>query len=130
MKFSDKFERDWEFYYSNRKTFFLDPAKTAKECFYIFDSTGKCEPCSEIELLREIFNCKASVNFHIKMWAEGRAETISWAHGKVNKSSDRLGFYIMAWEELRDIKNDFNCPDWVIEAIKKQSLKITIIPDP
>jgi hypothetical protein len=142
MNFSSKFERDWEFYYNNRKTFYLDPAKaaekkmvkfsyaedgkSAKECFYIFDSTGKCSQCKEMDLLREIFNCKASVNFNIKMWAEHRAEMLSWVDNVdgIVSVNDRVAWAFTCYQELEEIKSEYNTPDWVIDAIKEQAKKL------
>ena len=86
-KYSDNFERDNKFYFENIKHFnfcgTLTPkfeaiedinGKTAKEVFYLIDSTGKNHPTCEPKLLNDLLMCKASVNFHIKQWAEGRAD--------------------------------------------------------
>lgn len=142
-KFSTQFERDYEFYFSNKDRFtfsggdsksrvqypsepeptFIDE-KTgekisipfevpyssigpgAKKCFHDLDSRGKTKSCSEPELLVQLLNCKASVNFHIKLWAEGRAE------------------YTTSLEELNEMMEIYKAPDWVLKAVEKQKIKI------
>ena len=84
MNLMDKpnFQRDYTFYFENRKRFNFcgcevphiaeDPnGLSAMECFFIFDSRGKLKPCKEPKLFREIWICKKSINFHIKMWVQG-----------------------------------------------------------
>jgi hypothetical protein len=128
-KFSPNFERDYEFYFSNKErfTFSGDDTKsrvqypkdvgkfeityspngsTAKQCFYDLDSRGRCGFCSEPELLVQLLNCKASVNFHIKMWAEGRAE------------------YTTSLSELEEMMQEYNAPYWVIKAVENQKIKL------
>lgn len=46
---------------------------SAVECFYIYDSTGKVVPTRQYLKLLKIYTTKASVNLHIKMFAEDRA---------------------------------------------------------
>jgi hypothetical protein len=120
MKYSPRFERDYEFYFKNINRFNFagidiekkysikqcSSGKSAKECFYILDSTGKIEDCSELELLYELLRCKASVNLHIKMYAESRAE------GTLSKP------------ELIEWLNNFESPDWVLNAVEKQKINI------
>jgi len=82
MKYSTNFDNDWNFYvrHIGKFTFSaeavplqpLDPnGKSAKECFFRFDSTGKWLPCKEPELLRDVLTTKKSINFQIKQWVEG-----------------------------------------------------------
>lgn len=123
MKFSKSFERDYDWYFNWRNVFSFDgnnnytnkqghslivpsdSGKTAKECFYIFDSTGKIEPCREPELLKEILRAKGSINFNIKMWAESRAE------GTLPKI------------EFAEIIKEFSLLDWMIEAVENLRAK-------
>lgn len=140
MKYSDNFERDYAFYLKNIEHFkfcgTLTPkfeaieyskGKTAKEVFYLIDSTGKNHKTCEPKLLNELLNCKASVNFHIKMWAEGRAdgtlpyeefagdgETLSWEM----KDGDAIPIYgkCMAIE--------YGFPEWVVKAVENQKAKL------
>ncbi len=132
MKYSENFERDYELYLrlKNVLTFCGTDIKVkyskfqsdengrdAKECFYILDSTGKYEKCKELDLLFEILRCKASINWQIKQWAEGRAESLAWV------SEDKM-MHLVAHQELKEIQNEFQFPDWVITAIVEQANKI------
>lgn len=94
MKYSARFERDYEFYIKNLERFsfcgkndneFLDKngndivvsdinGVCAKEAFYEYDSTGKISKTYEPELLLNLYKCKASINLHITLWAHGRGE--------------------------------------------------------
>lgn len=80
--------------------------KNAKICFYQLDSEGKCKPCAEPELLVEILTCKASVNLHIKLWAQSRAE------------------YTLSKIELQQIMESIQAPEWVFKSIENQKDKI------
>ena len=80
---SKKFDRDWLFYRKNRHKFTFCGVQVdtpqygaytpvAKECFRSFDTSGKVPKyCREPQLFMEILRCKKSINFHLKMWAEG-----------------------------------------------------------
>lgn len=59
-------------------------------------------PCREPELLSELLMCKASVNFHIKMWADGMKREILFE------------------KDLDEIQQSYGCPDWVTTAVKNQ----------
>ena len=86
MKYSENFERDYNWYLKykdifnfdgtseyldkhNNSIFIEDNEKglSAKECFYIYDSQGKVSSCREIELYKQIHKCKGSINFNIKI---------------------------------------------------------------
>ncbi len=85
---------------------FSEEGKSAKAAFYKLDSEGKGSPCCEPHLLVELLTCKASVNLHIKMWAEG------WAECTMDEN------------EIQDIIKYYNCPDWAFKAIENQKEKI------
>lgn len=120
MKFSPKFNRDWDFY-SNPLTqeFFSfsgkpdseflpkiksdSNGKTAKECFHVLDSTGKVVGCCDSVLLLSVFKTKASVNFQIKQWA--------------NMFRDGS----MLPVELTQLEKELDMPSWVVEAVVRQS---------
>ncbi|MGL4781287.1 MAG: hypothetical protein ACRCXN_10700 [Bacteroidales bacterium] len=136
MKYSIGFERDYEFYKANVENFNFCGTKTpmykgiqsddgfdSKQAFHIIESYGKtfdgyvkertsdgnilnCIKCTESELLNKILLCKASVNFQIKEWANGIHDCT------------------LTRRELDAIKTEFNCPDWVIEAVEKQYWKL------
>ena len=80
--------------------------KSAKVCFHQLDSTGKCKPCSEPELLVQLLTCKASINLNIKLWAQSRAE------------------FTLSKEELLDCLTFYQAPEWVFKAIENQKMKI------
>ena len=116
MKYSEAFERDYDFYMSMLNIMDFDGSlnkviesdtlgRSAKEAFYLFDSQGKTVPTSEPKLLSKLFKTKGSVNFHIKMYAQGRADMT------------------MVKEELDNICTEFNAPDWFKEAVENQKYK-------
>lgn len=142
MKFSENFERDYAFYLKNieRFTFFgngfpkhqavcSDSGVTAKESFYSIDSRGKNLPTFEPELLNKLLQCKASVNFNIKMWAQGVSE------GTLFKGEINGKIPILEWEvnqktneyelvEYENMADYYGFPEWVISAILAQADKI------
>ena len=161
-KYSDNFERDYKFYYENIKHFnfcgTLTPkfkaiedvnGKTAKEVFYLIDSTGKNYSTCEPKLLNELLTCKASVNFHIKQWAEGRAdgtlpyhefagngETLEW---EVEITKHKYFGWLPNWIKkifgIQDKKNPipiygkcmaikYGFPERVIKAVETQKVKL------
>ena len=118
-KYSKGFERDFLFYMENKEifTFFgnyppkvsYDPSGVdAKRAFYIHESTGKYVPTSEQALLQELLVCKKSINFHIKMWAEGYAE------------------WVLLESDIEEINRGFKCPPWVQKGIENQGMRIRI----
>ena len=158
MKYSNNFDRDYNFYFNNRKIFIfcgtLDTkfnsihapnGVTAKEAFYFIDAQGKNKPTREPELLTELLLCKASINFHIKMWAESRADgtlpLVEFSKKryikaysptkdfyKENVLSKRINEYCKIDDTLvikyhRDIQKQFNLPEWVIDAVENQKVK-------
>ena len=130
MKFSKNFERDWQWYLENKDvfTFSGSPPKeikkgnkyTAKKAFYLYDSQGKLVETIEPELLQQIFKCKESINFHIRMWAEGRADGtlpgIEFSQRYVNTFNN----------SITDIETEFNLLPWMVEAVEKQKSKYYI----
>jgi len=75
----------------------------AKQAFKWLDSNGIIMPCREVSLLRSVMRCKASINFHIKMWVEG--------------------FYDMC-QPIEDYLHSFdNPPDWVRISFENQKRK-------
>jgi hypothetical protein len=115
-KYKTNFERDWAFYVDNSSVFtfsgkplithpFKATGVSAKEAFYIKDSTGKVIATKELTLLQKVFNVKASINLQIKMWAED------------------LAMGILHIQDLWYIKKEYNPPDWVFDAIVQQSKK-------
>jgi len=117
MKYSEAFERDWNWYYKWKDVFTFSgkPLKfiaiedkngvSAKEAFYKIDSNGKNIPTKEPELLNQILLCKASVNFNIKMWAEDRGK------GCLGKL------------EFQNIIKEYELLPWMVEAVENQKLK-------
>ncbi len=112
--YSNRFKEDWNFYTANRKKFSFCgedvPLKkrelkglSAKECFFLLDSTGKDSPCRHPRLLQATIKCKKSVNFHIKMWGWGYVDCF-------------MGIPVYL-AEFRDP------PAWVEKALRKQVWK-------
>jgi len=123
MKYSKKFERDFEWYSKNSNIFnfdgsfeyynkvgeslihFEENGVPAKKAFYLYDSQGKIVKTKEPELLRELYKCKGSINLNIKMWAEDRAK------GILPK--------ILFDEMVKELE----LLDWMVEAVEKQKVK-------
>ena len=109
MKFSPRFNRDWQFYKVNAKKFSfcgedvkIDSSYTgvsAKQAFYALDSRGVRLPTREPAQLKAVLECKKSINLHIRMWAEGYNDML-------------LGFADYLAEFI-------NPPDWVELALRR-----------
>lgn len=116
MKYSNNFNRDYEWYLSHSDIFTFDGSKpkdivydplgkTSKECFYIYDTQGKLLPTKEPIELSKIFKCKGSINFQIKEWAQDRAK------GYLPKII------------FNDIIEEYKLLDWIVLAVEKQKYK-------
>lgn len=149
MKYSDNYQRDYDFYLSNISNFnfcgTLVPkhksinnpkGKKAKEVFYSIDTHGKNIGCSEPELLDKLLLCKSAVNFQIKQWAEARLEgTLPLSELSIKHYEKVCGEKItdniqqtLCWVDskpvyYKDIQTQYNLPDWVIEAVENQKIK-------
>jgi hypothetical protein len=77
-----------------------------KEAFYIYDSTGKIVVTKHPNILKTLYKTKGSVNLHIQMYAEDRANL-------------RLSGL-----ELRGLCIKFKAPSWFREAINNQAIKL------
>ena len=139
-KYSANFERDYDFYLTNKNKFtfcgtitpkhkaIFDPnGKSAKEVFYSIDSSGKNHPTKEPGLLDELLLCKAGVNFQIKQWAEGRVDGTLPLYeltgdGQVLNWLEKDGEVIAV--SGGNIREEFNLPEWVIKAVENQKEKI------
>jgi hypothetical protein len=142
MKYTENYQRDYEFYLGNRHVFNFSGkteitliadknGKTAKEVFYMIDTHGKNASCCEPELLSELLKCKASVNLHIKMWAEDRAngrltgyeffgdgETLEWEEKIVD------GERAVTPIKKQSIAKELDLPEWVIKAVELQKINL------
>lgn len=115
IKYSKNFERDFNWYLKYKDVFtfsgsedyknYTEGNKSVKECFYIYDSTGKLQGCNNNKLLKQIFKCKESINFQIKEW-----------------SQDRVKGYLPFVEFLK-IAEEYELLDWMFEAVEKQKIK-------
>lgn len=123
MKYSKNFERDYKWYLSVANVFSFDGTKdyynkkgieliqfdnngkTAKECFYLYDSSGIIKPTCEPKELKILLKTKGSVNLHIKMYAEDRAKG-----------------YLPKIEFYKIIK-ELDLPSWFVKAVEKQKYK-------
>lgn len=140
IKYSKNFERDYNWYleYKNIFTFCgtgidksliitdLINGKSAKECFYLRESQGKKIATKEPELLFSLYLVKSSINFHIKMWAEGFSD---YGYSTVDKF---LNTKELVWNADGTFKEEslmetYNLLPWMIEALKKQVNKIQIL---
>lgn len=80
-----------------------DPAGLeAPECFQLFDSTGQIRPAREPERVARMVVAKASINLHIKMWAQG------------------ISMGLFHPSEFRNFLAPCDPPDWIWKAIDNQ----------
>ena len=79
---------------------------SAYESFYAFDTEGRILPTRQYLKLLKLHTTKASVNLHIQMYAESRAD------GCLPK----LLFH-------SEIVHPFRCPKWFVNAVEKQKYK-------
>jgi len=112
-RYSTAFERDFCWYLSKRHVFTFDGrlprdipfdrnGMDGRKAFFLYDSHGKVMPTRHPLLVASLMRTKGSVNLHIKMWAEDRANGIL----------PRVLF--------DDICVQLNLLDWIIEAVEKQ----------
>lgn len=111
IKYSQSFNRDWDYYMSRIKTEVDYPLSlcivpkdenglTPKECFYYFESQGKKYPCTDPNTFQKVLWVKSLVNLTIKMWVED-----------IQK---RLVFINEIEESCK------NKPDWVLKSFYNQ----------
>ena len=123
MKYSNKFEKDYEWYLSVKDKFNFDgvavhlnkygkpiiisdpDGKDAKYCFYVYDAMGKIVPTSEPIKLQDLLRVKGSINLHIKMYAEDRAKGI------------------LPKVLFDEIVKEINAPQWFVDAVETQKFK-------
>lgn len=123
MRYSKGFERDFKWYMSVRHTFNFDGCDkyynkrgveiiqydpngvSGKEAFYKWDSGGLIVPTKHPNLLHTLLKVKGSINLHIKMLAEDRAQC----------NINRL--------ELRLFCMHFKSPSWFRQAVEMQRMK-------
>ena len=82
---------------------FNDGGRSAKEAFYIFDSTGKLPPCSQPSLLKAAITCKKAINLQLKMWVEGFEDML-----------EPVEYYMAEF---------FQPPNWVEKSFRRQLAK-------
>lgn len=116
-KYSDNFNRDFNWYLKVRHLFtfdgkayiepkFSNKGVSGKEAFYLYDCQGtRIVATKHPNIFRILFKVKSSVNLHIKMYAEDRAKEIL---------PDTL------FEELC---KEINAPEWFIKAVENQKKK-------
>lgn len=124
MKYSEAFERDFKWYLSVRHLFSFDGqaeyfdrktgrnlinssknGASGKEAFYKWDAQGRILATKHPNLLHTLLKTKGSVNLHIKMYAEDRA----------NGTLPKLLF--------QDLCEEIKAPDWFIQAVEEQKKK-------
>lgn len=139
VKYSKNFEKDYNWYLKYKDIFNFSGSLdskglvikdknglTAKECFYYRDSQGIVKYTKEPELLSQIYKCKESINFHIKMWAESIAEGTLPLIEFNNTEDNELR--VLEWINqepvyIKDIKTQYELLDWMIEAVENQKYK-------
>jgi len=109
LSVSDIFNFDGKKEYFNKKGVYLiqydEEGKSAKDCFYLYDTSGVIKKTNEPVKLRKLLKTKGSVNLHIKMYAEDRGR----------------GYLPLA--ELVDMCKEYKSPDWFFDAIERQKCK-------
>lgn len=109
LSVSDKFDFDGTAQYFNKKGVpiiqYNEEGLTAKECFYLYDAQGKIKATREPGALKRLLRTKGSVNLHIKMYAKDRAK------GYLPKI------------EFDKICIELKCPLWFSKAVEAQKFK-------
>lgn len=115
VKYSDNFNRDFNWYLSIRHLFTFDGKEdykplegikiSAKTAFFLIDSQGKHYPTKHPNILKTLLKVKGSVNLHIKMYAEDRASGV------------------LPKVEFERICIEINAPEWFYKAVEHQKLK-------
>lgn len=148
MRYSQNFDRDYNFYQNNINIFnfcgtlnpkheaiYSENGYSAKECFYKIESEGINKGCYEPELLNSLLLTKASVNFQIKEWAQGRADgtlpLVEFSKRELSLMRDipvNEDCTVLEWingEPVyhRDIETQYSLPEWVITAVENQKYK-------
>lgn len=118
------FERDFSWYLSVRQLFNFDGTHTyynkkgqhiiiysksgvsGKEAFFQYDSNGVIKPTKHPRLLHNLLKTKGSINLHVKMYAEDRANGI------------------LPRPEFEQMCDEFKAPDWFYNAVEAQRVKI------
>lgn len=70
---------------------------------------GVIKPCRDVKLLEEMIICKKSINFHIKMWAEGYLDMM-----------EHYSYYLESYE---------NYPEWIKISLCGQIKKMHNLTD-
>jgi hypothetical protein len=120
---NSNFDRDFKWYLSMRHIFNFDGSNfyfnkkgdniiqydkngiNGKEAFFQWDSNGKIKPTRHPNILKTLLKTKGSVNLHIKMYAEDRAEC------NLNKI------------EFRSLCIKYKSPNWFRNAVENQKMK-------
>lgn len=126
IKYTQNFERDFNWYLKMRHIFNFDGASkyidkkgqeivlydktgiSGKEAFYHYDSSGKIVPTKHPLMLYSLLKTKGSTNLHVKMFAYDRAEGMFPLH------------------ELKEFCDSYKSPDWFIKAVELQKIKILL----
>lgn len=135
MKYSKANERDFKFYLTNRKVFsfcgtgrdsitntpiFDKRGVSGKHAFFSIENNGKNIPTKHPNLLSSLLLAKASVNFNIRMWAEGRADgtlpLIEFSQKTASIKYPHLSIEI----DGKDIETELNLPQWIVTAVENQ----------
>lgn len=138
IKYSAPNDRDFLFYLRGRHIYTFCGTLTphyeplydkngvdGKQAFFSIDNLGRNIPTKHPNLLRTLLLVKSSVNFHIKMWAEGRADgtlpLIEFSQRLVREK------YAPAFElDGTDMEVSMQLPEWVINAVENQKYKYGI----
>lgn len=128
MKYSKNFDAQFDFYFRMKKKFdfsgdYLRPKNAstvhdiltidyrkdgvdAKQAFFTFESTGKLLPTKHPLLFHSLLKCKASANFHIKLYAQ-----------------DRANGFLSRYELEQEIYAEVDPPQWFKDAVENNMIK-------
>lgn len=134
-KYSAANERDFKFYLNGRHVYkfagTLMPSNQAiydkngvdgKAAFFSIENHGRNIPTRHPNLLSALLLVKASVNFHIKMWAEGRADgTLPLIEFSVRMAKQRYPDSSIE-DPGTDMERDLELSEWVIKAVENQKI--------
>lgn len=121
-KYSENFNRDFNWYLKYRSTFDFDghldrdivyskDGIDGKQAFFLFDSQGILNSTRHPNILRSLLKTKGSINLHIKMWKEDR----------YNGILPKILFL--------DLIEEYELLDWMIKIIDVTCLKDSFIEE-
>lgn len=133
MKYSENFNRDFNYYLKSRNTFtfcgkpqeeipYDKNGLDAKKAFLKYDAEGKLLPTKHPNILGTLIKTKSSINFQIKEWAQSRATgdlpLIEFSVRKAIEKYPKSNY--QSYSTGEDIETKLNLLSWITDAVENQ----------